>query len=448
MKNVLLLAGALTAIVGCSKGSASADLEGQGSKLVQDNKPEPGGPPQVQADQNHVPANSNPSQKPNIPAGSVNGGHESASTLRVDSRPNPSNPGSNPRTEIPKENPNAAPPKQGEKVAENNRIEVGPKSVEVEGVCKLTEDSAVCWRPNGEKNETLAAELTSAIKSKADSYSNTFQFKFMKKNRILVIKTVTKPMKSGTDNMGSYSLGLMNDYSGMSEGREGWSNGNSAFSGSNGNGFDQTQTDRQVLTGAFNKETKTFPLRYQYTTLNRMPKVIPFSKGQFTIEGNTYEIVSVSDKPESGQPNNMMYGGGVQPGMKPPKYTYVKINVVKITNPYTILNLSPADDSGMPYSGLNANGEPISAAEMRKMQEEENKKMMEAQKSGKPYAYNGMGRGMGNYIQSINLDPANDMRMGAMGRAINVDISKIKKLSVSISTRTVFVFDKIKLDAN
>ncbi len=442
MKQGFVFVGVLTAIVGCSKDIASADLQSQA------NNPPKGGPPQVQADLNHVPSTAGQTA-PVSPAGRVgnpdrNIQHRTLPVQNASMHPNqPNTP-----PEPPKENPNAAPPKQGEKVAENNRIEIGLKTVEVEGVCKLSEDSAVCWKPSGEKYEALATELTNAIKSKSDSYSNNFQFKFMKKNRILVMKTVTKPMKPGTNNMGSYSLGLMNDYSGMSEGREGWNNGNSAFSSSSGNGFDQSQTERQVLTGAFNKETKTFPLRYQYTTSNMDRKVISFTKGQFSIEGNSYEIVSISSNPEKGQPNNGMYMGGTQPGMKPPKYTYVKVNVVKITNPYTILNLAPADDSGMPYSGLNANGEPISAAEMRKQQEEETKKMMEAQRSGKPYTYNGMNRNMGNYIQTINLDPSNGSRMGMMNQAINVDISKIKKLSVTVSKRTVFVFDKIRLDSN
>jgi hypothetical protein len=442
MKQGYIFVGVLTAVVGCSKDMASADLQSQA------NNPPKGGPPQVQADLNHVPSNAGQTA-PVSPAGGVGNPDrriQSRSLPVQNASMQPNQPNTPP--EQPKENPAAAPPRQGEKVAENNKIEVGNRSVEVEGVCKLTEDSAVCWKPDGEKFEALATELTNAIKSKSDNYSNNFQFKFMKKNRILVMKTVTKPMKAGSPMMGGYSLGLMNDYSGMSEGKEGWNNGNSAFSSSSGNGFDDTRTERQVLTGAFNKETKTFPLRYQYTTSKMERKVIPFAKGQFTIEGNSYEIVSIGDKPENGQPNNGMYMGGMQPGMKPPKYTYVKINVVKITNPYTILNLSPADDSGTPYSGLNTKGEPISAAEMRKIQEEENKKMMEAQKSGKSYMYNGMGRNMGSYIQSINLDPSNGARAGSIIQAINVDTSKIKKLSVNVSTRTVFVFDKIKLDAN
>ena len=443
MKNIFGLVGALVVIVGCSKGVSDEEPVSGKSPA--------GGPPMVKKVEPGPPATNSPTQsspKPTSPpVGAppvVNRGNPS--TLPVESSRIPVNTGSVPPRATPKENPAAAPPKPGEKIANNFKFEIGQKTVEVEGICKLTEDEAICWKPDGQKNEALATELTNAIKSKSDSYSNTFQMKFLKKNRILVVKTTTKPMKAGTYGGGSYSLGLMNEYSGGMDMQEGWTNGNSAFSGSNGSNFDQTQIDRQVLSGSFSKETKVFPLRYQFTEGSTEGKVIPFAKGQFTIDGNTYELVSVSDKPESGQPGRYM--GSMPAGAKPPKYTYVKFQAIKITNPYTILSLVPADDSGKPYGGLNDKGDPITQEEQRKLQMEENKKMMEAQQSGKPYNYPaGRMNGM-NYIQSVSLDPSNKYMNGAYHSMFNVDGSKIKKLAIGVSKRTVFVFDKIRLDSN
>ncbi len=448
MKKSLGILGLAAVIAGCSKG-VPAESQAQG----QSSQPES---PQVNQPKDSSPTSGTPpvtSPKSSAPVRPNGAPTSNSSQLSVETRSMPVNPAIAPPPGKPKENPAAAPPRQGEKVAENFRFEVGLKTIEVEGVCKLTEEEAICWKPDGQKNDALATELTNAIKSKSDNYSNTFQFKFTKKNRILVVKTITKPMKPGGQGFTSYSLGLMNEYNGGSEMQEGWANGNSAFSGSNGSSFDQTQTERQVLTGAFSKETKTFPLRYQFTNNSNERKVIPFAKGQFTIEGNSYEIVSINDKPDAGQASNGIYMGGMPPGSKPPKYTYLKIQVVKITNPYTILNLSPADDSGMPYAGLNEKGEPITTAELQRIREGENKKMMEAQRSGKPYNYDSMNRMNGmNHIQSINLDPSfnygRDPSTGIFISAVNMDMSKIKKLSVGISKRTVFVFDKIKLDAN
>ena len=440
MKNILILAGVLTAVSGCSKGVSGGEPISQGGNRpgkeipITNNNGIPHGPDSRIVNSRGIRSN------------------ESPRNLTVENMPVRQDP-SPPRVpEQPKENPAAAPPKQGEKVASDFKVELGNRTVEVEGVCKLTEEQAVCWKPNGLTNEALATELTNAIKSKTDNYSNTFQFKFMKKNRILVLKSTTKPTKPGASSAYN-NYGLMFENYGGSEGREGWQNGNSSFSNSGGNGFDETRTERQVLTGAFNKETKTFPLRYQFTATSNERKVLPFTKGQFTVEGNSYEIVSISDKPEPNSPRGPMYpNGAFPPGAGPHKSTYVKIQVVKINNPNTILYLAPADESGQPYAGLNDKGEPISGAELRKTQEERNRKMMEDQKAGKPYDYYRNGMMMNNFIQSINLDPSNPYGQlsttGIINAAINIDGSKIKKLSVSISNRTVFVFDKIKLDGN
>ena len=346
--------------------------------------------------------------------------------------------------EQPKENSSAAPPRQGEKVASDFRIEMGQRTVEVEGVCKLTEDSAVCWKPNGDKNESLATELTNAIKAKTDNYSSNFQFKFLKKNRILVVKSTTKPDKPGTQSM-NYGYGLMNDNGGGYNGVEGWAQANNAFSNSNSTGFDQTQVVRQVLTGSFNKETKTFPLRYQFTNGTQEHQVIPFTKGEFTILGNTYEILSISAKPETGNSNQeMMRGGSGAINGRNQKNTFIKIQVVKITNPNLILTLTPADDTGKPFAGQNDKGEPVTAEEMRKQQGD--------QKAGNTLNNPRRSNYIGIYIQSFTLDPS--IRYGStegplfVNQSLNLEASKVKKLSVAISKRTVFVFDKIRLDAN
>ncbi|MBS1701916.1 MAG: hypothetical protein JST12_09665 [Armatimonadetes bacterium] len=346
----------------------------------------------------------------------------------------------------PRENPAAAPPKPGEQVAKDFKIEAGDRTVEVEGVCKLTEDEAMCWKPNGDRNDDLAKELTNAIQSRSDDYSSNFQFKFMKKNRILVLKTTTAPPQPGRQGF-SGSFGLMNDYQHGPGFTEGWTQNYSFFNQSSSTGFDQSRIERQVLTGAFNKDTKTFPLRYQitsYSPSNQDKASIPFQKGPFTIDGNTYEIVSISDKGDRGNPPMMRSGN--QPPMK---YSFIGLKVVKITNPYSVVNLMPADDSGQPYGGLDDKGNPITQAEAQKQRADDQKKMLEAQQSGKPYDYS---RSMSNrYLLSLSLDPsylssggANITRM----MQINVEPSKIKKLVGAVNHRTIFVFDKIKLDRN
>lgn len=347
---------------------------------------------------------------------------------------------------VPAENPQAAPPKPGEQVASNFKIQLPNQSIEVEGVCKLTEEEAFCWKPSGEDNPDLAKELTSAVQaqSNSNSYGSNFQFKFMKKNRILILKTVTTPQKPGSPG-NSFSAGLMNTYSSNGEFAEGWTNNYSIFNGSNSTGFDQTRTERQVLSGAFNKSTKTFPLRYQVTNYNPSQRTsVPVKKGTIELGGNVYEIESISDKPTN--PGYMPPNYG--PNAVKAKYTYFSIKAIKINDPYAVVTLSPADASGEAYGGLDKDGNPLTMAEANKRREEEQKKMMDAARAGK--GYSSSMTYTNSYIQPITLDPSYMTSGSKMVRMMmmNVEPSKIKNFAVGIQHRTVFVFDKVKLDKN
>ena len=431
-----------SALTGCSK-QASSD-EGQNVPETATNVPvvTPGA-------NNEVPPGS-------VPPGATPPGQTSKIPTNTPTSPgavyNPSSRSTNPsrpnevRSMPPRVNPNAGPPKAGEQVATDGKIQVEGKTIEIEGVCKLTEEEAICWRPNGDKNEALATELTNAIKAKNDDYSSQFQFKFMKKNRILVLKTTTPPPKPGQGYSGGSSSMMMDNMYGGPGFVEGWNNNNSIFNQTSSTGFDQSRVERQVVSGAFNRETKTFPFRYQTTSYSQERESIPFKKGQFTIDGNTFEITSISDKSPGGTPTQ--YFGG-QPQL-PQKMTFITIKAVKITNPNLIANLTPADDSGTPYGGLDDKGNPISSTEFQKIQQEEQKKMMERSRTGGAYPMHSMNR----YMGSINLDMLRLSTMQNQGQGggnsfvqqVNVEASKIKKFSVNKSTRTIYVFDKIKLD--
>ncbi len=313
------------------------------------------------------------------------------------------------------------------------------QAIEIEGVCKLTEDEAICWKPNGDSNDDLAKELTTAIQSKADSYSNSFQFKFKKKNRILVVKTTSKPPKPG-NNSNAYA-NIMNQSGWGSESGEGWTSGNSIFSGASSTGFDQARIERQVFTGYFNKESKTFPLRFQLMTQeNRSASTsIEVKKGRFVVAGNTYEIVSISDKSPNPYPTYGMNNQKV-------KFSYITINPVDVKDPNVVVFLQPADESGQPYGGLDKEGNPITRAAAEKARQEQAQKMTEAAKSGKGYVSEGYQPS--SYVQSASIDPMNQRGVSTIRLQFNVEPSKLKKIAISVQHRTVYVFDKIRLDKN
>lgn len=435
MKKLLSYSCLILSIAGCSKPASPETLQNEGNPTETSqvsNTPT----------NNDSPATNTPVTSPSAPTSSTTPAKAPERLPSSEARVLPSNTQPH-KAQPPAENPAAKPPQSGEKVANDFKITAGDRTVEIEGICRLTEDEAICWKPNGDSNKPLADELTNAMKSRDDEYSNTYRVKFLKKNRVLVLKTTIPPTRGGRGFSGSY--GLMNDYSGSSSFQERWdNNGSNIFNNTNSSGFDNTRIERQVLTGAFEKSTKTFPVRYHLTEQNNPPTSVPFTKGRFTVDGNTYEIVSISDKPE-GNMSAMSYGG--PPNQQPQKMTFLKIKSIEIRNPNTIIHISPADASGSPYVGYNAKGEPLNAQDHQRLQQEEQKKMMEDMQKGITRNMNTWNRG---YIGAVTLDPnSNRGRMeGIIVGQLNLDSSRIKKLVLNYSRRTVYVFDKIRLDPN
>jgi hypothetical protein len=105
--------------------------------------------------------------------------------------------------------------------------------------------------------------------------------------------------------------------------------------------------------------------------------------------------------------------------------------------------MSPADANGSAYVGKNDKGEPLNAQDFQKVQQEQQRKMMEESKNGRPYINNWNNQ----YIGGIGLDPQQSGRSNHIGQ-FNIELSKVKKLVLSVNRRTVYVFDKIKLDQN
>lgn len=331
----------------------------------------------------------------------------------------------------------AAPPQENERVADNYQIEMGGRQVEIEGICKLSEEGLSCWKPNGDKNPELEADFVATMNSRDDNYSNNFQFKFMKKNRVLILKSTVKPPPSGQFSGIGYGL-MYENYSGA---KEGWQSGGQYWRPRDASNPNDPQVERQMLVGSFKKDTKTFPLRYQFTESTSERVIAPFTKTEFTAGGNTYEIVSITDKPTAGVGG---YGGNPYPGnMKPPTYTYVGIKLVKVVNPNMLLYIFPADGNGKQYAGFDDKGNPVDSVQLQKIQIERQKKMKQDSKPGFPIG----GRMFpGNFIQPLSIDPSANYANGVFTGSFNVASSKIKKIAISVNKRTVFVFDKIQLD--
>lgn len=329
------------------------------------------------------------------------------------------------------------------------RISFEANSVEVEGICKLTETEAVCWKPNGQLNRALAEEIMQNAKESKDTSNSSFRLRLGSKNRLLVLKRVGEPYSPRmTPIMGS---ALTNNFGRSSDSDEKWQSAQNPFKTVGSIKPNLPRTDREVLVGSFKKDTKHFPLRYQYTHYLMKRTVVPFTKGPFTIEGNTYEILDSSDKPlNGGTSNNLTAWGNFSQKQIPISRAYVSIKILRVEDPNMIVNFTPADSSGMPYSGLNEKGEIQSNEDRDKQAKAIMDRLEEAKKSGTLINFYNRGVIPEVHIESAQLDSSNpynvDRISGKTTLTFNVPLAAIKSLSVMVSKRTTYVFEGIALD--
>jgi len=123
----------------------------------------------------------------------------------------PSTPVQSPRpyaTNMPPARPPTDAPRSDETVSGIYKASDG-NIVEVEGVCKITEDSIVCWKPDGRPNEELAKKIKEGMeKSRPSGYSpsQSFSLQYGKKNRLVVLK-LTQPVNATGAHLDVRSIG-------------------------------------------------------------------------------------------------------------------------------------------------------------------------------------------------------------------------------------------------
>ena len=93
----------------------------------------------------------------------------------------------------------------GEHSAVNNIFETGSHRYELEGVCKLSEDSAVCWNPDGSQNKSLTDKLTEAIRHPVASNQSTYSVTFQKKTRYVFPSCLSSRIGDGSIPFAIYS---------------------------------------------------------------------------------------------------------------------------------------------------------------------------------------------------------------------------------------------------
>ena len=321
----------------------------------------------------------------------------------------------------------------GEHSAVNNIFETGSHRYELEGVCKLSEDSAVCWNPDGSQNKSLTDRLTEAIRHPVASNQSTYSVTFQKKTRFVFLKkTQIKPASSGSDYGRVFQQRSFNGSF-----IEGWSENSSNLSASE-RGFNGGETSWSGIQGAFEPGTKEFPLRYEFTSSPVKGTVRKLEPGKFEVDGNTFEIVTISDHPK---PTNSVNNGRIATNdyryIQPLPKTDIVVKVVSITNPFSSMAFQLADDNGNAIQHVDEKENSVSSEEVSKWYSLNQQNSANGKQ--KPFPYINPG--------SYSFDPRNaNSPYTQPSSFFYISKEKCKNIVITTTRRDVYVFEHIRLD--
>jgi hypothetical protein len=302
--------------------------------------------------------------------------------------------------------------------------ELGDRKIEVEGVCSLSEDALDCWKPSGEKNPELQAEIDKYLTEKKNDYANMFRFSYNKKNRLLALKTTYLP-KPDSSHPVSFAGVLQEQYS-DSNAKNIWRS--VSYISSAGGDPRSERTEKRLLLGSFDNQRTKADLPYFFNSPAVQKGTHPVKPGQISIGGNVYEILSITTREEKRDMNKSI------------KYTQFQVKLVKISDPDLILYLSAANSDGKPYMGFDAKGKPLLAEEFMKY--------MQSQiitKGGN----SGFGSIQPNSVYGMSIDPLSSVRPSTdiLMLQTNLEPTRFQTLALSVVKRTTFAFDNIHLDS-
>ena len=212
-------------------------------------------------------------------------------------------------------------------VIDNYKVSVGNLSVEIEGVCKIGEADVTCWNPNGRAYRKLTEDVIRSLKNNKIEPERTFRNILGKKNRILVFKT-NKTVPSSADR--TSSSGFLNNSGNTNQHK--WNQTHlfldppTFFDGGG------EKTSRVFMFGSFERGSTESSLEYTISQNFIDPVRIPFQKGVFAVDGNSYEINSWG-VPSGSELDSL--------GVKNSDKVFIRLKDVKISKPELVLILKP-----------------------------------------------------------------------------------------------------------
>lgn len=332
-----------------------------------------------------------------------------------------------------KNNVDGLPPQLGEHVVNNNKVEVGSNTLEIEGVCKLSEDSARCWKPDGSPHKSLSERITTAVQHSREGSPRYFNVALLKKRRILILKQSIRDSNRSSYGYGQIFQDRLNS-SGFNEGWQSYSNTN--FSASE-QGFDGSSTNWSTIEGTFSSTRTEYPLRYAYLNSPGKPITRPFEPGKFEVDGNVYEIVSKNDHLKSAKniPRQYPTYGAIDYEAEP--RTEVIFRVVTVSNPHSSIRIQPADSQGKAILYSDDNDVDVSSEQYDKWTSAYFSLPQGTPKPKCPY----------HPVGSFYFDPK-DYPSAPADQTMYFFLGKDKcvNMSIQVTKRDIYVFHKVKLD--
>lgn len=246
-------------------------------------------------------------------------------------------------------------PPADETVTGNYKTDRG-EIIEVEGVCKISEDSISCWRWDGSAHADLASRVKDAIEFQ-HRLGGTWNYgvAYGKKNRVVVFKW-THPMAGDRTSLGLMNVGDLNTGAYMNLSLR------SVNQPANG-------VEYQTRMAATDLSAKTTSARLVlYTTIPEPPRIEPKVGAKAAFGGETFTITGI----KTGAPSTYH----VPPNSGPSDLAWtISIKSTQKTKPPLEIYLNPLDAKDDPIRYVDAKGSVASAEAYRKAMDEYNAKV-------------------------------------------------------------------------
>ena len=296
-------------------------------------------------------------------------------------------------------------------------------------MCKVTEDSAVCWKPDGSPNQSLTDAITASIRRPPVNYDSGFKIKIGKKRRILFIKSTLHPTKEHMEMLG---MPLYRGINYVDPNGDGWEQSSNFRFEANSNDFDGTKTQWRAVDGVFDLSTTESDVPMSIITKPDSGELVDLKPGIMKLGNYQIEILSIRDRSHSKPFDN---GTNYLANGKPSKLqiqTDITYRILSRASVYLFTYAALAHDNGQVIEFVSADGKPLTSDEFLKLESAmQNNPVPQERTFSQENAFG---------FRSDN--PANSETMISFYSASKY----CKKLLVTTSRQDVFVIQHVKLD--